>query len=1014
MMQAEKGREPKSQKKAKRRALKLVLAVIGILILLAVFLIPAFVSSEKGRETILARINSSVAGETDFGTLSMSWWKGIKITDFSFNDRAGRILVAVKQIITRPHYGSILMGSLSFGETIVDEPRVEINLKDEEAKKAEVPRQEVRPEKRTQSIGIPIKKIDLIVNNGNLKVAGRQAETVEVSQINSRVNLRPPGQRTKFDMNVAVADEGKASQVSAEGQITPKKKTGWSLKGTSGDFTIEVNDLDVEHLGPLFALAGVDFEGKGRISANIKSEIEDGKIENLKGAVKGRGLDITSGQLKGDRLKSNVLDVAIELESNEELININELEIQADWLKAQANGAVPTTFKSVAEFVQPDSIYNLRGSFECDLAALLSQMPRTFGLKEGMRVTSGKLSGDIETLVKTGQRKINGQANLVGLAGTVDGKAIALSEPASATVEITSEKAGIKYDKLALSAAFAKINCTGTNELLKYEADINLEGLQSDLGQFIDTGGYKMAGEFFSKGTISGTKDEIAVAGSSEIKDLHLISTKGVSAFEPMADVSFSVTAEPGKSIVNVGFIEANASFGQVGVKDAVLPLSKKATRPMRLAVSAKEVDLAKIQPFMVLFASFPKEMQLAGTAQSSIHISTKKDTYHITSDATQIQNLKLLYPQQQPFEQEKVSLIFDAKINPVKKTVKWQLISPQIKIEGDLEKTIEGSKTRLQGKADCEYDWSAVSTVAAPFLPQGLKLQGQRKDTIDFLSEYPTDQAEKMLENLNTMAKAGFASADYMGLHFGPTEVDIQIRNGFLRIAPFSTSVNNGQFNFVGEADFNRQPTLLKTPGPIQIVKDIQINDESTKKLLTYVNPIFANSLNVSGVANLSCERLAIPLSEDNRNDIEVIGTVSIDKIRLQPSDLLGQVLSLLGTGARGQDIRIHPTRFVLEDGFLRYDDMQMDIGDNPVNFKGIIGLDKSLNMTVTLPYTMMGKTARVGRETAGERIALPLKGTTDKPELDMGKLLEEQLKQQLEERLKKELQKGLEELFK
>lgn len=224
MMQAEKGHEPKSQKKAKRRALKLVLAVIGILILLAVFLIPAFVSSEKGRETILARINSSVAGETDFGTLSMSWWKGIKITDFSFNDRAGRILVAVKQIITRPHYGSILMGSLSFGETIVDEPRVEINLKDEEVKKAEAPLQEIRPEKGTQSIILPIKKIDLIVNNGNLKVAGRQVGTVEVSQINSRVNLRPPGQRTKFDINVAVADEGKASQVSAEGQITPRKK----------------------------------------------------------------------------------------------------------------------------------------------------------------------------------------------------------------------------------------------------------------------------------------------------------------------------------------------------------------------------------------------------------------------------------------------------------------------------------------------------------------------------------------------------------------------------------------------------------------------------------------------------------------------------------------------------------------------------------------------------------------------------------------------------------------------
>ena len=82
------------------------------------------------------------------------------------------------------------------------------------------------------------------------------------------------------------------------------------------------------------------------------------------------------------------------------------------------------------------------------------------------------------------------------------------------------------------------------------------------------------------------------------------------------------------------------------------------------------------------------------------------------------------------------------------------------------------------------------------------------------------------------------------------------------------------------------------------------------------------------------------------------------------------------------------------------------MDVGDNPVNFRGVIGLDKSLNMTVTLPYTTAGKTARIGKEVEGVRISLPLRGTVDKPELDLGKLLEEQLKQQLQERLMKELE--------
>ncbi len=192
--------------------------------------------------------------------------------------------------------------------------------------------------------------------------------------------------------------------------------------------------------------------------------------------------------------------------------------------------------------------------------------------------------------------------------------------------------------------------------------------------------------------------------------------------------------------------------------------------------------------------------------------------------------------------------------------------------------------------------------------------------------------------------------------------------------------------------------------------MKDIKINDQTTQKLLRYVNPIFADAVNVSGIANFKCEQLTIPFSAAAKKQAEVVGTISMDKVRLQASDLLGQILTASGTSARGADITIRPTKFILRDGFLRYDDMQMDVGDNPVNFKGVIGLDKSLDMTVTLPYTTRGRTARIGGAAGGQRIKVPLKGTIDKPELDLGKFLEDQLRQQLEEQLRK----GLEELLK
>jgi len=994
-MRIEKSSKARPRKKTATRILKLALALIVVLIVLVFFLVPAFVSSEKGRQIILAKINNSIDGQTNFADLSMGWFRGIKVADVGFNDSAGQITVQVRQIAVKPHYGSILMGNLSFGETTIDQPKVRVNLK------AQPPAGYKRVGK---PVPVPVKTknidlvMDVVINDGNLKVTDSKARTVELSQINSRLNLRPLGQQTNFDLNMVVVDGDKASEIQVAGRIAPKQQIGWSLEGTSGNLTVEVNDLDLESLGPIFALAGIEVQAKGLIGGRIESEIKDGRLENLSGDIKGKNLDITSAELKGDRLRTSRLDVGIKLNREKETINIDNLQIKSDWAFVTASGVVPTTFKSFADFFQADSDYNLKGNFNCDLAAVLSQMPKTLGLKEGTQVTSGQLNGNVETSTRAGQRQIQAQGTLTGLEGTVKGKKIALSEPVRAQAQISSDKAGINFDKLDVSAPFAKINCTGTSELLKYNADVDLAKLQSELGQFINIGQYQMAGELLEKGQISIKEKKVTISGTSVVKNLRFSSKEGVTASEPMANVAFAFDIDTENSTITVDSIRADANFGRVSIKDAVLPWSKSSPEPLRLAISANNVDLNKLQPFAVLFASFPQQMQLAGIAESQISVSSKEGSYRIVTEATKIKNFKLISPGQEPFESNEVSLVFEAEVNPEQKTInvkKLQLESPQIRIEkGEFKQINKAGKTKLEGLIECEYDWSALSTVAGPFLPEGLKLQGQRKDTINFTSEYPSGRTDKLLANLSAKAKLGFEKAQYMGLNFGPTDVDIQIQNGLLKIAPFATTVNDGQFNFAAQADFKQKPALLKTAEPMQIMKDIRINDETSRRLLVYLSPVFANAVNVSGIANFGCEQLTIPLSAAAKNQAEVVGTVSINKLHLQASDLLGQILSLVGGGVSGQDFAIRPTRFVLQDGFLRYDDMQMDVGDNPINFtNAVIGLDKSYDMTVILPWTFSGRTARIGRDTGAERIELRLTARAgEKPELDLRKLLERQ----------------------
>jgi hypothetical protein len=264
------------------------------------------------------------------------------------------------------------------------------------------------------------------------------------------------------------------------------------------------------------------------------------------------------------------------------------------------------------------------------------------------------------------------------------------------------------------------------------------------------------------------------------------------------------------------------------------------------------------------------------------------------------------------------------------------------------------------------------------------------------FSSIYPEKKPVLFMPNLNAKTSFGFDSAQYMGLDIGKSEFDVKVDNGLITIAPFSTVINNGKLNFAAAANFGDKPITLKTPGQMKMFDKIQITRQTSDAFLGYINPVFAGAVEVTGIMNFDCEKMVIPLQSGYKNSIEMAGTVSIDNMHMRGSSLLPQIIQLIG-GPQDPVITVLPTPFVLSDGILRYDNMQMNVDNKAVNFGGQIGLDKSMKMDVTLPWTFNG-----------QRIMLPLKGTIDRPQIDVAKLIEQQAKQEIQRQLEKMLKKG------
>jgi hypothetical protein len=977
-----------------------VLVGVLVVLLVIVLLIPVILSSPGFTRWVQARISSSTGGQAGIRDLSVGWFRGVRIGGFSYRGQNGWTEVDVNQITTMPHYASLLSGTLALGRTVLEQPRVAIDLRERP------PSTEEKPVDLSELERIR----EVVIRDGSVRLTDTHGQTVRLANLNTDLSLRPPGQTSRFNAGaVVLAAQQSPGQLAVAGQATPSKKTGWSLKGTSGELTVDVNDLNLASVAPFLDLAGLQVQAQGQVSGHLTSALQDGQIQNLNGTISGQNLDITGPTLQGDQVRTSQLNATVNLAQAGKVIDVNQLDVRTDWATVSLSGTLPKTPESLSQLLESGAPYAVKGNFDINLASVLSQMPKTLGVRPGMQVTSGRATGNINTTTEGGRATITAKAEVLGLAGVVDNKKVALSGPVQTALQLSTGKQGAQIDNLSVTAPFAKVDASGTFKQINYQGQADLAALQSQMGPFIDLGPYQLAGQLTTKGQVSVGEKTTGVTGTLSAQQL-VLASDGNSVSEPQMNVTFAADLDQQQQTLAIQNLTAQAGFGTLSIKKGVIPMAAGARAPLSLVLFADQVDLSKLARYDVLFDVLPKGLSVAGLAQSQVNVEEKENVYHLVSNDTRIQNLRIATQGEPPFQQPQVTASFDVYADPNQKTINVEKLlveSPQIKIQkGQFTRTRQGTTVKAQGALDGQFDWAAVAPLMSTFVPGQLSITGQRPVAINFTSVYPVNEPNGLLAHLNSQASLGFDRATYLGFDIGPTQLDLRAQNGLMSIGPLSTTVNNGKLNFAGDANLRASPPMLTIPTLVHVAQGIQINEQTAKTLLKFVNPIFADAVEVSGTANFDVQKMAIPLAADARTRAEMNGTIWIDNMQLGASSILSQIFALAGQPIRGQTLTLHPTVLVLQKGVVHYDDMQIDIGQNPVNFRGSIGLDETLNMTIVLPYTLEGRLVRVGQAQLADRIAVPLTGTLSKPKLNLQKLVELQLKGQI--------QRGLEELFK
>jgi hypothetical protein len=664
--------------------------------------------------------------------------------------------------------------------------------------------------------------------------------------------------------------------------------------------------------------------------------------------------------------------------------------------------------------VKPSKNWTLKGTsgdvtVKIDKLNLKSLAP-LFALMDKKFDATGILNANIRANIDDGNIKmLNAEAKLSGLGKTDIGKPAAPDEPIEIIATISSKGDQVNIEKLSIVSSFCRMDGKGGTDKLDYTATADLKGLQDFAAQFMDFGDYKLSGDCKETGKLTFNKGVITATGTATISDFTLQKKDRKSSPVDIA-MDWQMATDKDKQLLKIAsFNTVSNSIGQIKVADSIIPISSDMQDRLNLNLSA-DLRLKNILQFANALEAVTEDASIAGDLASKIHVTSKENKYHIVTDNTKITGLVIgrKDKEKEPYKEERLTLSADVLCDPVDKTVQINTLkvdSSQFKItKGTLLQSKSGGNTKMTGNFEVEYDLKAISEAASAFLPEELTLEGKRKHNINIESLYPTGDKDKMVANLKTHAKLGFKRAEYMGLNFGPTDIDLKIANGKINIAPFSSDVNGGKLNFAANIDLNKDPRVLSTPQPLQIADKVKISAKMNISLLRYVLPFLAgqdfNKQEISGIASFHCKEMIIPFGENLKENIYIVGTISLDDAHISKSGLMGQIMPLIGGG--GTDLTIKPTDFKVAEGKVSYEKMEVVMGGQTIILSGATGLDKKFyDMVMKIPYTIGG---------AVSMATVPIQGTLDSPGVNIEKLLQGETIKILEE----ELKKGLENLFK
>jgi len=449
-----------------------------VIVLIIMALLPAIVSSDMMKPFVIQKINQQLPGQLQLESWSVSWFDGVEGQGIVYDNRTDGFLVQVSEIKTEKGLLGLIIAGGELGVVEIIDPAVVFYLsdmtdaRDSQKTPPATPSPESIPPPKEDAF-IPVLYGKFKTTNGSILTATADGNKKVVVK-NLNLILDAPGPQTPITYRFSSESGDGSGRASAEGTLVLDADNPLNMQKIQSDSKLSINNWQVEDVFDIIATRAGFPSAKGRLNADVSLTGSSAESLHLIGQVAMARLQLQGGPLGSDT--PAVKDIVINLDAvgNNNALSLNNLTFRS----SLANGSTRGRF---------DDRYQRRlaGKADVDLAEVFSQFPATLKLREGAKITKGKmaLSADIET-TRTGT-SFDGDARIDRLQGISAGKKISWNKPVTVNARGQMRRQGLQLENLSLRSSFLKADGQGDMRNMRINLSADLKAALAELRKFI-------------------------------------------------------------------------------------------------------------------------------------------------------------------------------------------------------------------------------------------------------------------------------------------------------------------------------------------------------------------------------------------------------------------------------------------------------------------------------------------------------------------------------------------------